>query len=198
MKEQEQQCDLSTLRGEAVGIAATVALQHAVALEFSQIVAELVQAVSCIGEVEGGQDSLVDFPCRPAADLSAAVQENLEEANHARVMDLDARRADRANGHRQGDTLKKTKIPMDVEPLGLETREPVDDGQELLTDVIEMAQPLVEAEVIKVIGAKFVAQEYGELLILSKNRVLEVGAEDMVTMLDLIDDGEELASMSAT
>ena len=87
---------------------------------------------------------------------------------------------------------------MDVEPLGLETREPVDDGQELLTDVIEMAQPLVEAEVIKVIGAKFVAQEYGELLILSKNRVLEVGAEDMVTMLDLIDDGEELASMSAT
>jgi hypothetical protein len=51
-----------------------------VALEFSQIVAELVQAVSCIGEVEGGQDRLVDFPGCPAADLSAAVQENLEEA----------------------------------------------------------------------------------------------------------------------
>src|SRR6516165_1907511 len=67
MEEQEQQCDLSTLRGEAVGIAATVALQQAVALEFSQIVAELVQAVSCIGELEGGQDSLVDFPCCPAA-----------------------------------------------------------------------------------------------------------------------------------
>src|SRR5215469_6660924 len=104
MEEQEQQCDLSTLRAEAVGIAATVALQQAVALEFSQIVAELVQAVSCIGEGEGGQDSLVDFACRPAADLSAAVQEILEEANHARVMDLDARIADRANGHRQGDT----------------------------------------------------------------------------------------------
>ena len=43
MEEQEQQCDLSTLRGEAVGVAATVALQQAVALELSQIVAELVQ-----------------------------------------------------------------------------------------------------------------------------------------------------------
>src|SRR5215470_7421924 len=105
MEEQEQQCDLSTLRGEAVGVAATVALEQAVALEFSQIVAELVQAVSCLGEVEGGQDSLVDFPCCPAADLGAAVHENLEEANHARVMDLDTGIADRPEGSRQGDAL---------------------------------------------------------------------------------------------
>ena len=47
MEEQEQQCDLDTFRGEAVSVAGTVTLDQAVALEFAQIVAELVQAVSC-------------------------------------------------------------------------------------------------------------------------------------------------------
>jgi hypothetical protein len=45
-QEQEEQCDLNTLCGDAVGIAGTVALEQALSLEFSQIVAELVQTVS--------------------------------------------------------------------------------------------------------------------------------------------------------
>jgi hypothetical protein len=52
---------------------------------------------------------------------------------------------------------------------------------------------LLETEVVEIVGAQFVAQEGGELLVLLQERVLEIGAKDMVTMLDLVDDGGKLA-----
>ena len=63
--------------GEAVGVAGAVALDQSVTLELAQIVAQLVQTVSLFGEMEGGEDGLVDLLGGPAADVSAAVQENL-------------------------------------------------------------------------------------------------------------------------
>ena len=63
---------------------------HTVPLEFSQIVAKLVEAVSLGGEVEGAEDGLVDFAGRPTADMSAGVQQDLEEADDAGVVDFDA------------------------------------------------------------------------------------------------------------
>jgi hypothetical protein len=105
MEEQKQQCDLNTLRGEAVGVAATVALEQSVPLEFSQIVAELVETVGGIGEGEGGQRGLVDFPGGPAANVGAAVHENFEEADHPGVVNLDAGIADRAEGRWQSHAL---------------------------------------------------------------------------------------------
>src|SRR6202007_1457195 len=49
MEEQEEQCDLNPLGGEKVGIARAVALEESVPLEFAQIVAKLVEAVSIRG-----------------------------------------------------------------------------------------------------------------------------------------------------
>ena len=86
---------------------------------------------------------------------------------------------------------------MDVEPLRLETGEAVGDGLERLADRIEMIQPFLETEVSEIVGAEFVAQERRELLILPQHGALEVGAEDMMTVLDLIDDGGELAAVPA-
>ena len=82
---------------------------------------------------------------------------------------------------------------MDVEPLRLEPGEAIGDGLKRLADCIEMVQPFLETEVGKVVGAEFVAQERGELLILLEEGSLEIGAEDMMAMLDLIDNGGELA-----
>ena len=56
-----------------------------------------------------------------------------------------------------------------------------------------MVQAFLETEVVEIVGAQFIAQEGGELLVLPQERVLEIGAKDMVTMLDLIDDGGKLA-----
>ena len=197
MEEQKQQGHLSALQGEAVGVTVAVALQQAVALELAQIVAELVEAVGLIGEVEGGQDGLVDFLRGPTAELSAAMQQDLEEADNARILDLDAGISDRADGDRQGNPLQERKVDMDVEPLGLEAGEAADDGLELLTHLIEMVQPFAETEVVEVVGAEFVAQQCQELLILSQNRVAEIDAEHMMAMRDLIDDGVKLAPVLA-
>jgi hypothetical protein len=60
-----------------------------------------------------------------------------------------------------------------------------------------MVQPFLETEVGEVVGAEFVAQESRELFILLKEGALEIGAEDMMAMLDLIDNGSELAAVPA-
>ena len=78
MEEQEEQRDLDALDGQAVIVASAVTLQQCMGPEFSQIVSELVDAVSLLGDIEGGQDGLVDFPGSPAAQVGAAMQENLE------------------------------------------------------------------------------------------------------------------------
>ena len=39
---------------------------------------------------------MVDLPGRPATDLRAAMEENLEQAHDARLMDFEAGRADTA------------------------------------------------------------------------------------------------------
>jgi hypothetical protein len=197
MEEKEEQGDFDALQGKAVGVASAVALEQCVGLEFSQIVSELVETVSLLRDVEGGEDGLVDFPGGPAAKVGAAMQENLEQADDARIVDLDSRVADGADGDRQGDTLEERKVDVDVEPLGLKACEPTDDGLEFVTDCIEVVQAFVEAKVVKVVGAELVAQEHRELFILPEDGVLEISAEDMMTMLDLIDNGGELAAMMA-
>ena len=60
-----------------------------------------------------------------------------------------------------------------------------------------MIQAFSQTEIGEVVGAQFVTQEGCELFILPQYRALEVGAEDMMAMLDLIDDGGELAAYLA-
>jgi hypothetical protein len=86
---------------------------------------------------------------------------------------------------------------MDVEPLRLETSEAVGDGLEALADGVEVVQSLLETEIGEVVGHQLVAQEGRELFVLLQEGVLEVGAEDVMAVLDTIDDGGELAAHSA-
>src|SRR6202035_5021376 len=51
--------------------------------------------------MEGGEDGAVDVLGRPAADMTAAMQEDFEEADDGRVVDLDAGIAHRADGDRR-------------------------------------------------------------------------------------------------
>ena len=45
--------------------------------EFAQVITELIKTVIFIGEMEGGEDGLVDLIGSPAADMSAGMEENL-------------------------------------------------------------------------------------------------------------------------
>src|ERR1700687_5331561 len=62
---------------------------------------------------------------------------------------------------------------------------------------VEMIQSLLEVEIGEVVGDELVAQESGELFVLFEEGVFEVGTEDMMTVLDAVDDGGELATHSA-
>jgi hypothetical protein len=77
---------------------------------------------------------------------------------------------------------------MDIEALSLETSEAVRDGLKSCAYVVEMIEPFPQTEVAQVVGAKLVAEEAGELLVLFEKSILPVGAEDVMAMLDLIDD----------
>src|SRR5438445_10981338 len=125
------------------------------------------------------------------------MEQHFEQADDARVVDLDPGIADRANGDRQGEALQQPKVDVDVEPLRLETGEAGGDGLEALADGIEMVQSLFEAEVGEVVGDQLVAQEGRELFVLFEEGGLEVGAEDVMAVLDAIDDGGELAANPA-
>jgi hypothetical protein len=78
--------------------------------------------------------------------------------------------------------------------LRLEASEASGDGLEALAHGIEMVQSLLETEIGEVVGDQLVAQEGGELFVLLQEGVFEVGAEDMMAVLDAIDDGGQLAA----
>jgi hypothetical protein len=65
---------------------------------------------------------------------------------------------------------------------------------EALAHGIEMVQSLLEPEIGEIIGDQLVAQKGGELFVLLQERVFEVGAEDVMTVLDAVDDGGELTA----
>src|SRR6266404_269321 len=140
---------------------------------------------------------MVDLLGGPAADVTAAMQEDFKEADDARVVDLDAGIADRADGDRQGEALQQREVDVDVEPLRLEAGKAGGDGLEALADGVEMVQSLFEAEVGEIVGDQLVAQEGGKLFVLLQEGVLEVGAEDMMAVLDAVDDGGQLAAHPA-
>src|SRR6201988_3319838 len=178
VKEQEEQGDLNAFGGETVGVAGSVTLQQPVGFELAQVVAELVETVGAVGEVEGGRDGVVDLLGGPAADLTTAVQEDLEEADDTGVVDLDPGIADRADRDWKAEALQQREVDVDVEPLRLETGEAAGDGLESLADGIEMVQSLLEMEIGEVVGDQLVTQEGGELFVLLQKGVFEVGAED--------------------
>ena len=61
VEEEKEQRDLDAFWGEAVGVAGSISLQQAMAFEFTQVVAQLVDAVASVGELEGGDDGLMDL-----------------------------------------------------------------------------------------------------------------------------------------
>jgi hypothetical protein len=93
----------------------------------------------------------MDLLSGPAADMAAAVQEDFEQADDARVVDLDAGIADRADGDRQREALEQREVDMDVEPPRLEAGEARGDGLQALADGVEMVQSIFEAEVGEVV-----------------------------------------------
>ena len=126
------------------------------------------------------------------------MQEDLEQADDARIVDLEAGITHGADGGRMGEALKQREIDMHVEPFGLIAGEAVGDRLKGVPHGVEMVEPLPQPEVGEIIGDQFVAQEGQELLVLFEEAALEVGAEDVMAVLDLVDGRGQLAMHPAT
>lgn len=107
--EQKQKRNVNAFGGQSVGVAAAIALQKAMALQLSQVVAELVESVCFRGQLKRSENCLVNLFGRPAADGAAVVQKNLQQPDDPGVMDFDAGITNRADGDGQGNLLQQGK-----------------------------------------------------------------------------------------
>jgi hypothetical protein len=122
------------------------------------------------------------------------VEQNLQQPDDAGLVDFDAGITNRADGKGECDALQQREVHVNVEPLGLATRESVRDGLKLLAHGVQVVEAFLQAEVTQVVRADLVAQEGRELFVLLEEGVLPVGSVDMMAVLDLLDDRAQLAA----
>ena len=88
MEENEHEGDANAFVGEAVGIAVAVALEQGMGFEFAKVVAKLGEGVALRSKLVSRKDGLMDLAGRPAAEWSAAMDQDFHETEHAGVLDL--------------------------------------------------------------------------------------------------------------
>ena len=96
--------------------------------ELAEVVTELGEGVVFGGELEGGEDGLMDWSGAPSAELGTTVQQDFHQAEHAGVLDFDA--GDFAVSRRDGksQTLEEGEVDMGIQGLGLELSKMVGNG----------------------------------------------------------------------
>ena len=141
--------------------------------------------------------ALVDFLRGPAADVSTAMQQNLEEPNDASVVDFDTGIADRTDGDRQRHPLQKREVDVNVEHWAWKPAKRLVMTLKVWRTASRLSNPFLRPKSLRLLEQSFIAQERCELFVLLQEGMLEVGAEDVMAMLDLIDNGGELAGQPA-
>ena len=97
VKEDEQQRDLGSFLCQAISVTLLVSGEQPMRCEFAQIVSELVKFIAVGADAEGGQNGFVDVAGGPAGYYRSSVQHHFHQADHARVVDLDAGILGRSN-----------------------------------------------------------------------------------------------------
>ena len=115
VEENEDHGDLDSLVGETVGVASAVAFEQCVGAQLAQVVAQLVEPIAFVIQAEAGEDDLMELLGSPAADRGAGMQQHLQQANHAGVVDLDAGVLGGANYDGQRQPLQEREVHMRVQ-----------------------------------------------------------------------------------
>src|SRR5215467_365201 len=120
--------------------------------EFAKIIAKLGEGVAVRGELVGREDGFIDMAGTPASELSAAMEQDFHEAEHAGVLDLDTRDfgASRRNGESQA--LEEGEIDVDIQGLGLKVGKTIGDRGQGLTDAFQVFQGLVQSKIFQVVA----------------------------------------------
>ena len=161
VEEDEEQGRAGPLMDETICVAPTVALQQAMSFQLAQVVSQLGKRVAFGAECEAGKNRLMDIAGTPAQDSGAAMQQHLHQAQHAGIVEFDAGGFMLAGGNGQGQALEEGELDVDVERLGLESREAVGDGTEDSAHLVEMVEALGEPEIPEIVAERLQPQESG-------------------------------------
>ena len=164
--------------------------------ELAEVVTELGKGIVFGGELEGGEDGVMDLSGAPSAELGTAVEQDFHKAEHAGVLDLDAGDFGVSRRDGKGQTLEKGEVDVGIQGLGLEVSKMIRDRGEGLTDRFQVVQGFFQPEVFQVIAEDLQAQEGGELLVHAQHGIFAAGAEYVMAMVHSLHDGGELASES--
>ena len=136
----------------------------------------------------------MNIPGAPGIDGCAGINQDFHQANHAGVMDLNAGDASRALLNRLRQTFQKREVGVHVEPFGLKAGKAIGNDLKALAHGFEILQSFFQTQIFQVIGAEFIAQESGEFFILFDERVFEVGAKDVMAVIDAFQGAVKLAA----
>jgi hypothetical protein len=109
------------------------------------------------------------------------MEQNFHQSNQAGVVDLNS------------GNLEQSEVNMHVEGLSLESGETVSDLTEDLTHRGEVIERFLQMKVSEVVAAHFASEESKKLLVLFDKGVLEVGSQDVMTVLDSLQGSVQLA-----
>jgi len=162
--------------------------------ELAEIVTELGEGIVCGGKLEGRKDGLMDLSGAPSAELGTAVEQDFHKAEHAGVLDFDARDFAVSRGNGKSQTLEEGEVDVDIQGLGFELGKMVGDGGEGPTDGFQVIQGFFQSEVFQVIAEDLQAQEGGKLFIQAQHGVFAAGAQHIMAMVHPLQDSGELTS----
>ena len=134
---------------------------------------------------------------RPTVDTDSVMHDRFHESNHSSVMDLDSRdfSVDHGNGKRQ--PLEQGKIEMGIECVCLNIGETVKDLFGRFPNKMKVLQRLLCPQVIYVIAANLQAEKCAQFFILLYERVLEVGPQYMMALVDPFQNNLEFSFKSS-
>ena len=134
LKQDEHGGHFDPFVGEPVRVTSALALKEAVCSQLSYVVAELGEGIRVRGESERLEDRGVDLGGAPGGELRSAMEEDLHQAKHARVVDLDARHFGAPSGDRLGEALEEREVDMHVEKVCLDARQAIGHGDQFLAE----------------------------------------------------------------
>ena len=185
----QEDAEFGAFDGEAVGVGFGHPLNESMQAQLTQIVAQLIEGVVLGLEIVGVHDGLVEAGSGPAAQMAGGpLQERFQQAHQAGVFQFDASDFGLALEDRLSQAGQNVELTMDIEQLGLGVGKAVGDLLETLPHGFPVGQGFFEGKILEVVADNFLAQKGAGLFVLLEEGVFEVGAEDLLAVIDPFDD----------
>lgn len=170
-----------------------IPLNQGMGFHFTQVITELGERIGRGLETKGFEKSLMEITSSPRGDTGAGMNEHFHEADQAGIVDFNSWDFGMAGDDGESQTLEQREIDVDLKGFRLKGGEAVDNGQEFGAYGCQMLDSLFEEEVLQVIATDLDSQEGLKFFILFDKGMFEVGAQDMVAMVDPFEGGMELS-----